>query len=160
MFKHVRQKAIMTRIDRFDGEYFFLSNFYPADVSYSGVDYPTIEHAFQAAKTLDPEERSLVFKSGSPGAAKRLGRKVKMRGDWDSIKFGIMEELIRQKFTRYPDLRQLLLDTGDVEIIEGNTWGDRLWGMTIDKSGQYVGQNHLGKILMKVREELRAEDKI
>lgn len=147
----------MSRIDRFDGEYFFLSNFYYADVVLDGVEYPTIEHAFQAAKTLDPEERQKLLESGSPGAAKRLGREVKMREDWDSIKFGIMEDLIRQKFTRYPDLRQLLLDTGDAEIIEGNTWGDRLWGMTLDNSGQYVGQNHLGKFLMKVRAELETE---
>lgn len=146
-----------SRIDRFDGQFFFLSNFYYSDVTLDGVEYPTIEHAFQAAKTLDPEERQKVLESGSPGAAKRLGREVKMRGDWDSIKFGIMEDLIRQKFTRYTDLRQLLLDTGDAEIVEGNTWGDRLWGMTLDKNGQYAGQNYLGKLLMKVRAELETE---
>jgi predicted NAD-dependent protein-ADP-ribosyltransferase YbiA (DUF1768 family) len=100
------------RIDRFVGEHAFLSNFYPVAVSFEGDVYPTVERAFQAAKTLDPAERAQVRGAKTPGSAKTLGRKVKLRLDWETVKVGIMLDLLRIKFT-HPVLGKALLDTGD-----------------------------------------------
>ncbi|MEA2735214.1 MAG: hypothetical protein QOE14_1665, partial [Humisphaera sp.] len=112
--------------------------------------YPSSEHAYQAAKTLDVAERKKIAATTSPADAKRAGRALKLRDDWETAKFDVMERCVRDKFTRHPDLRQKLLATGDAELIEGNTWGDRVWGVY-----QGEGANHLGRILMKVRAELR-----
>lgn len=135
-------------ITSFKDDYAFLSNFFTASVTYEGVDYPTVEHAFQAAKTLDLEERDRIAKSPTPGKAKRLGQKVTLRSDWDKLRVSVMEELVRQKFQK-PSLRLRLLATEDVELVEGNLWGDVFWGVS---NGQ--GRNELGKILMRVREDL------
>jgi ribA/ribD-fused uncharacterized protein len=142
-------------IDRFTGPYDFLSNFYPSAITLDGLDFNTVEHAFQAAKTSDLDERQALQLAKSPAEAKRLGRKVTLRPDWEQVKFSIMEALVRQKFTRYPELAEMLLDTGDARLIEGNTWNDRTWGMTKTRQGEYIGKNWLGIILMKIRDELR-----
>jgi hypothetical protein len=144
----------MPPITHFHGDHFFLSNFYPIALTVEGDVYPTLEHAYQALKTFDPAERQTVREAGSPSKAKRLGRRVTLRADWEKIKFDLMRDLLRQKFA-HPDLRQLLLDTGAAELIEGNTWGDRVWGCTVS-AGQWIGQNHLGKLLMEVRDEILA----
>ncbi len=136
-------------IDRFDGEYAFLSNFDPSPIVLDRITYPTVEHAFQAAKTDDRLERERMASLPTPGAAKRAGRKVALRPDWERVKVGIMEELVRRKFAD-PDLAGKLLATGDEELIEGNTWNDRFWGVC-----RGTGRNQLGKILMRVRAELR-----
>lgn len=133
----------------FQGDYRFLSNFHPARVALDGVMYPSVEHAYQAAKTLDHGER-LLFCAGSPGEAKRNGRKVTMREDWDEVKLGVMRDLVRQKFVLSGPLGDKLLDTGDAHIEEGNHWGDTFWGVCRGR-----GQNHLGKIIMSVREEMQ-----
>ncbi len=136
-------------IKSFDGQFDFLSNFYPSTVLMDFVTYKTVEHAYQAAKTLDITERYIIADLPNPGQAKRAGRKVKLRPDWESIKIEIMTNLVREKFTKHPMLAKQLLDTGDREIIEGNTWGDYFWGVCKGK-----GENNLGKILMKIRSEL------
>jgi N-glycosidase YbiA len=142
-------------IDNFNGEFAFLSNFYPAANRYAGLVYPTVEHAFQAAKTQDDTEKRQIAAAHSPGQAKRLGRAVRLRPDWESVKVAVMTELVREKFATHPELRERLLATGDAELIEGNTWNDRFWGV----SGGF-GKNWLGRILMQVRQELRpAESK-
>ena len=131
---------------------FYLSNFYePAVVLYEGEEYPTTEHAFQAAKTLDVRERQEIQEAPTPGRAKKLGRKATLRFDWDEIKIDVMLDLVRQKFQNW-GLQQKLLSTGDVHLEEGNTWGDEFWGTCDGK-----GHNHLGKILMRVRDEVRGE---
>ena len=137
-------------IDRFVGDYWFLSNFYPSPVTFNGVVYPTVEHAYQAAKTLDPAERERIRICETPGQAKRLGRRVKLRSDWESIKIDVMATLVREKF-RDPQLAKKLLDTGDCKLIEGNDWGDRIWGMV-----NGTGKNYLGRILMAIRADLKA----
>lgn len=144
------------RITSFAGEYSWLSNFYPSPITLDGEDYPSIEHAFQAAKTDDPEERADIRFDPSPVSAKYKGKRVALRLDWEAARYGIMEALVRQKFTRYPDLAEKLLSTADAELIEGNTWRDTTWGAVwnADK-GRWVGKNWLGKILMQVRDELR-----
>ena len=139
----------MTTIDQFTGDYDFLSNFHPSPIEVDGVVYPTVEHAFQAAKTFDRTEKQSVAEAATPGLAKRLGRKVRLRPDWERVKVGIMEDLVRLKFTTHADLREKLLATGVAGLIEGNTWNDRFWGVC---RGQ--GRNELGKILMRVRAKL------
>ena len=134
-------------ISSFRDEYFFLSNFYPVEIKLDGIVYPNAETAFQAQKTLDVEERRKFSMLKNPVQAKRLGRKVKLRDDWEEVKLDIMTEVVSQKFLQHPHLIEMLLLTGDEELIEGNKWGDRFWGVCKGK-----GENHLGKILMKIRD--------
>ncbi|MCA9071027.1 MAG: NADAR family protein [Planctomycetaceae bacterium] len=140
-------------VDSFAGEYRFLSNFYPSPIRVDGLLYPTVEHAFQAAKTPDKEEKRKIADARSPGRAKALGRKVRLRKDWESVKVGIMKQLVLLKFREHPDLEERLLATDDAELIEGNTWNDRFWGVC---NGH--GKNHLGKALMWVRTQLQEEN--
>lgn len=145
------QRRSKMKIDSFSGEHEFLSNFMHSEIEYEGGTYPTVEHAFQAAKTLDKEERKGVREKKTPGQAKRAGRKVKLRPHWDNMKCMVMHNLLVKKFEN-EYLREKLLATGDAELIEGNTWGDKFWGVC---KGE--GENNLGRILMKVREKLRNE---
>lgn len=134
-------------IDRFDGtKHRFLSNFFMAPVTYEGILYPSTEHAFQAAKSLDPKVRQRVANLPTPGQAKRAGRQISIRPDWEQVKYDVMSEIVLEKFLTHSDLRQKLIDTGDEELVEGNTWGDQYWGVC-----NGVGLNNLGKILMQVR---------
>lgn len=137
-------------INSFTGKYRFLSNFWPARVTYEGIEYPTTEHAYQAAKTLDVLDRIIISHLTTPGQAKRAGKDIKLREDWEHVKVGIMRELLQQKFSRHTDLAHLLVDTGDEELVEGNTWGDVFWGVCRGK-----GQNVLGHLLMEVRKDLK-----
>lgn len=138
-------------ISSFRDEYFFLSNFYPVEIKLDGIVYPNAESAFQAQKTLDVEERRKFSMLKNPVQAKRLGRKVKLRDDWEKVKLDIMTEIVSQKFLQHPHLIEMLLQTGDEELVEGNKWGDRFWGVCKGK-----GENHLGKILMKIRDAYKS----
>lgn len=138
----------MDKINSFRGDYYFLSNFYPAKVTYEGVTYESNEAAFQAQKTLDMAERRR-FAGMGPSEAKKAGRRIKLRRDWEQVKEGIMRRIVHAKFTQNKDLREKLLATGSAALEEGNNWGDRTWG-TVDG----VGRNLLGKILMDVRDAL------
>lgn len=140
-----------TPITRFDGPYACLSNFHPSAVEWMGFEVPTLEHAFQLAKTLDPGARTEIAAASTPGLAKRLGRGVALRADWDESKCAVMEALLVQKFTRHAHLAAVLLSTGEAELVEGNSWGDTYWGVC-----NGVGRNQLGCQLMQVREHLRA----
>ena len=140
-----------SRIDSFRGDYFFLSNFYPAQVTIDGLTYQNNEAAFQAQKVLDLEAKK-AFTALAPKEAKRRGRQVPLRPDWEKVKNGIMEEIVRAKFLQNKDLREKLLATGDALLVEGNTWNDRYWG--VDKRSR-TGKNYLGQILMKVRSDLQ-----
>ena|SRR5664279_1068471 len=115
-------KEIVQPITSFAGEYSFLSNFYPAPIVLDGEDYPSVEHAFQAAKTDDLEERRAIRETPSPVTAKHRGKRVTLCAGWNDLRFGVMEMLVRQKFMRHSALRERLLSTGDAELIEGNTW--------------------------------------
>lgn len=138
-------------INRFDGRYFFLSNFYQCKVVYDGIEYSSAEAAFQAAKTTDYDTRC-IFAKLNPSQAKRLGRTIQLRPDWEDIKFNVMKDVVIRKFTQNPDLKQKLLDTGNAKLIEGNSWHDYIWGMNFSCT---IGENNLGKILMEVRDELK-----
>lgn len=141
------------RIESFSGEHRFLSNFYklPQPIEWEGLFYPSTEHAFQAAKTLDPIQRSRIQAASTPGEAKRLGRSVTLRHGWDDMRVFVMDSLLWLKFS-HPILRRWLLETGDAELVEGNTWGDTFWGVCKGR-----GQNHLGKGLMRIRDAIRRE---
>lgn len=142
----------LERIDKFQGIHAFLSNFYPSVIKMEGINYPSVEHAYQAAKTLDPALRKSISELPNAGAAKRYGNQISIRPDWLSVRLEIMQDLLYKKFdpSQHSGLVRLLLGTGDKELIEGNTWGDRYWG----KCGGY-GQNHLGLLLMQIRKTLQ-----
>ena len=129
--------------------YAFLSNFYPSTIWIDGKSYPTVEHAYQSHKTLNEDSRELIRKAKDPAVAKKLGKGVEMRPDWDSVKEDLMRTFIRAKFES-PFLADLLLKTEDAELVHVNTWNDRVWGVC-----RGSGQNLLGKILMEVRQELK-----
>lgn len=137
-------------IDKFVGEHRFLSNFYPASVCLGGQEFKSVEAAYQAAKTDDPCMRERIRQAATPSHAKQLGKTLRLSGDWESHKLVVMEGLVQQKFERHSELADKLLATADKELVEGNWWGDRFWGVC-----NGTGENHLGKILMKVREHLR-----
>ena len=142
-------------INCFDGKYMFLSNFYNSSCTFEGKVYPTVEHAFQAAKTLIPEEREEIRKADTPGKAKRMGRAVTLRSDWEEVKTDVMLECLRSKFSFRP-LGIELINTGNEELVEGNTWHDNEWGScTCDRCKNIVGKNKLGNALMTIREEIR-----
>jgi|SRR5579872_2338846 len=131
-------------IESFKDQYAFLSNFYPVEIEYQGIEFPSVEHAFQAAKSMSLAERRL-FLGITAGAAKRLGRTVKLRDDWDIAKVYVMRELLFLKFQQI-GFKELLLSTGDALLVERNDWGDTYWGIC---NGS--GQNTLGKLLMELR---------
>lgn len=136
-------------IDSFRDDYFFLSNFFLCNITIGGITYGSAEAAFQAQKVLDDEEKKR-FIDITPLQAKRLGKKVELRKDWEEVKVNIMKEVVRCKFFQNLNLAEKLLQTGDAELIEGNKWRDYFWGMCNGK-----GKNNLGKILMEVREEVK-----
>lgn len=137
-------------IRHFRGRFAFLSNFASSPITVDGIDYPTAEHAFQAHKTLDPRERSRIASLPDPAAAKKAGRKVELRPDWEDVKIDVMRAVLLQKFAPGSELAVELLRTGAVELIEGtDTWNDRFWGVA-----KGLGENHLGRLLMEIRHEL------
>jgi ribA/ribD-fused uncharacterized protein len=141
-------------IDDFVGEFEFLSNFYESPMKVftpiaGAWVVPTLEHAYQLFKTNDPDEQRKIAAAYSPGKAKRMGQRVTLREDWEDTKLQVMLSLLQNKFSN-PVLRQKLLDTGDAELIEGNTWGDTFWGVC-----KGTGQNWLGILLMRVRDKLK-----
>lgn len=139
----------MSKIESFSGKYRFLSNFYPCTVELDGEKYSSVEHAYQAAKTLDIKDRQIIRDTPQPNIVKKLGRYVTVRNNWEEIKLEIMSVLVWQKFSTNEELRTKLLETQDYELIEGNWWNDTYWGIC-----KGVGQNNLGKILMAVRSVL------
>lgn len=136
-------------ITRFIGEYSFLSNFYIEP------DGSHVEGEFQASKNPDDAPR---FAGLTPTGAKYLGRRVNLRKDWEHVKYQIMHNLVLTKFQDHPELRQQLLDTHNLYLLEGNVWNDQTWGMTWKVQGgglaYYHGYNYLGLILMSVRKQL------
>jgi ribA/ribD-fused uncharacterized protein len=149
-------------IDKFEGRYSFLSNFYTCSIEHQGIKYPSVEHFYVAMKSNDEQLidgkyyttgdfREFVATIESAGKVKRLGSKIKLRKDWDVKKLEFMNFAIREKF-KNELLKKQLLETGREELIEVNYWKDFFWGICDGK-----GQNHLGKILMEVRKELKGD---
>lgn len=132
-------------IDSFAGKYRFLSNFHPSPVQVGTHHAITVEHAYQASKTIDEREFLWVLAAATPGQAKRRGSKVTLRDDWTRLRQPIMRGLLKSKFMSL-DLANKLILTGNQILIEGNTWGDTFWGMCNGR-----GLNKLGKMLMAIR---------
>lgn len=148
-------------INSFRGEYRWLSNFWFATIVVDGFPYwnlphqfrfrsLTNEHAYQAMKAATYVDFLWILDKPLPVDAKRGGKEITLREDWEAIKLDVMYDINRAKYTQHRDLRAKLLATGDQELIEGNTWFDTYWGVC-----NGVGENNLGKILMRVREELK-----
>lgn len=136
-------------IGKFSGKNRWLSNFWPAEVELDGMLYSSVEHAYQAAKTLNMEDRAL-FQGITAGVEKSLGKKLVVRDDWNEVKIAVMTHLNLQKYQNHPELAANLIATGDQQLVEGNTWGDVFWGVC-----NGVGENHLGKILMEIRKNIQ-----
>lgn len=141
----------MKKIAGFFGPNRFLSNFVPVKIRFAGLLYPTVEHAYVAAKTLDPQKQRFITHIEFPGEAKQYGKRLVLRPDWDTVKFDIMREFLIQKFTQEP-YQSKLLATGNAYLEETNSWGDTIWGVC-----NGVGENNLGKLLMKIRQGLVTE---
>ena len=139
-------------INEFISPYRFLSNFYPTPMTYLGWQCPTSEHAFQLAKTNSNVMQRMIAHASSPSSAKRIGRRVELRPDWEKVKLRIMKEVVILKFTSNADITRQLMMTYPHELQEGNNWNDTYWGVDL---GSRQGENHLGRILMEVREMIR-----
>lgn len=142
-------KDILDKNKGFSGEYEFLSNFYPCRIVYNGITYPSVEHAYQAAKTNDITERKRIACCIQAGTAKMIGKTVVLRDDWEEIKFSVMLSLVAQKFYKHKHLREKLISTKGIKLVEYNYWKDTYWGVCNGK-----GKNNLGKILMWIRDKL------
>ena len=132
----------------------FLSNFASYPIELDGKVWPTVEHYFQAQKFLDESYREEIRKAKAPYDAKRMGRGGPLRRNWDNMKIGIMKLAVRRKFETYSELREKLLRTGERELVEDSP-NDYFWGN--GRNG--TGHNHMGKILMGLRQEFREEDR-
>lgn len=141
----------MNVIDRFSDEYFFLSNFYPCKIEYDNLTYDSSEALFQALKCINIADRKL-FVGLTASDAKKLGRKVNLRPDWEDIKINVMRLIVHEKFAQNPYLKMQLYCTNNAILVEGNTWFDTFWG---ECNG--VGENNLGKILMEERTAIAHE---
>lgn len=137
------------KITNFRGKWFFLSNFYEAKVTFEGLMYNNAESAFQAMKCRYYDDR-IKFLSKTGAQAKQLGKRITLRDDWESVKLDYMYKIVKAKFEQNDFIRKQLIDTSDVEIEEHNDWNDNYWGICDGR-----GENHLGKILMLVRNQLK-----
>ena len=136
-------------INEFRGYYAFLSNMYPSQIKLGSVTYTCAEAAFQAVKLQDKSKRKMFAGLSGP-EAKRLGRKIALRQDWEKIKVDVMRWIVHEKFQQNKKLLfKLIRSTEDDDIVEGNTWGDTFWGVC---NGN--GLNWLGRILMEERKNI------
>ena len=159
----------MSYINRFEGRWNFLSNFYPCEIEYQGILYKSVEAFYVAQKCKNDQMingvyytsadfKEMISKMINAGSVKKLGKKIKVRSDWDEKKLEFMNWGIREKFKK-EELKDLLLSTENLELIEGNYWHDNFYGSCYCEKCGNKGKNHLGKILMKVRDELRGIEK-
>lgn len=139
----------MHAILEFQGEYRFLSNFWLCSIKIGELTFPSAEHAYQAAKSLNPRDWNLIISHPqSPKYAKFLGSMIKLRPDWEEIKLDVMRAITEAKYDQNPELKLRLLATSGRELVQGNHWGDTFWGVCLG-----IGQNHLGRILMEYRDQ-------
>jgi len=149
--RSVDDVGVTRPIESFTGSYRFLSNFYPSRVQWGPRFFPTVEHAYQAAKCVSWQDAETILGILTPGQAKRYGLSVSLRSDWGHVKLDVMRVLLARKFETI-ELAKQLLETGDAQLVEGNNWGDEFWGFNT-LTGR--GLNHLGNLLMAIRAALR-----
>ena len=137
-------------IKEFQGEYRWLSNFWPVNIKYNERNFTTLEHAFMSQKNLSKVWQDFCSQEPDAKVVSKLGKEIMLRPDWDSIKVDLMKELVELKFSQ-DDLKEKLVATKNMEIQEGNTWGDTFWGVDLETQ---KGENLLGKIIMDARNKL------
>ena len=147
------KQAFQGTISKFTYEYYFLSNFYMVDVWFAGIKFRNSEAAFQAMKCINPKDR-IRFANLYPSEAKKLGRSIELRPDWEQVKEELMFKICYAKFSQNSTLRDKLIETHPKYLEEGNDWNDRYWGVS-----NGAGLNKLGWILMKLREHYILEYK-
>jgi ribA/ribD-fused uncharacterized protein len=151
-------------IDKFEGRWRFLSNFHPVEIEHQGIKYPSVEHFYVAMKCNNEQMlqgrhytigdfREMIARVPSPGIVKKIGQQMQVRKDWNEKKLEFMNWGVREKF-KNEELKELLISTENMTLIEGNVWQDTFWGVCNGK-----GLNHLGRILMKVRDEVKGIEK-
>lgn len=142
---------------KFRGENGWLSNFAEVSVTLDTITYESVEHAYIAAKCDDMEWKKLCSSGEfNAGQLKKVSKDIDTVENWDDIKYGVMETLLYQKFTKEP-FKTKLLKTGTVLIREGNFWNDKYWGYCLKTN---EGENMLGKLIMEIRTKLRDNDKM
>lgn len=147
----------MEVINSFSGLYRDFSNFTPVEIRFENMTFPSVEHAYVASKTTNLGIRRKIVLIPTAGQAKRFGRTIELRSDWDKVKISYMEDFLRQKFSK-DYFKSFLLGTGDSIIIEGNGWHDNFWGdCSCENCKNIPGENMLGKLLMKIREDLKID---
>lgn len=147
-------------IDSFTGRYAFLSESYPASITYAGTVFPSVLHAFQASKTKDTARHAMILMIDDAHEVKKFSWEEKVQWQWLRKKLRLRLEMRRQQFEYGSEMAGKLLDTGDAKIVFLNRYLDRYWGATRRKNGPYKGDNHDGKIVMQVRDELRFREKL
>lgn len=155
-------------IDKFEGRWRFLSNFYPCKIEHKGITYPSVEHYYVAMKVTEmqlldgryytaADFREMIAKIPNPADIKKIGQRVKVRKDWDEKKLEFMSWGVHEKF-KNESLAEMLLSTGDQELIEGNWWHDNFYGSCSCTKCGNKGNNNLGKLLMTVRDEISLQN--
>lgn len=144
-------EEVQEPILEFQGAFRWLSNFAECKINFNGYVFNSVEHAYQAAKCARHED-IIKFVDIEPGHAKRLGRKIIVRSDWENVKIPIMRELLVQKFLLNYHYGDMLLFTGNRHIQEGNRWNDKFWGVCLKTN---KGENNLGRLIMELRTELQ-----
>lgn len=156
---------IYIMIEKFEGRWRFLSNFYPVEIEHQGIRYPSVEHFYVSMKCNNEQMlqgrhytigdfREIIARVPSPGMVKKIGQQMQIRKDWSDKKLEFMNWGVREKF-KNEELKELLISTGDMTLIEGNVWHDNFYGQCSCVKCKNKGNNHLGKILMKVRDEVK-----
>jgi hypothetical protein len=142
-------------IKQFQNEYRWLSNFTPVKIRVGNLTYPSVEHAYMAAKSNERKWKETCATGGfTAGRVKRLSREITLCDNWEEVKLKVMEGLLRAKFNQEP-FKTLLINTGEQHIQEGNMWNDKFWGICLKTN---KGQNHLGKLIMQIRDELNNKE--
>jgi ribA/ribD-fused uncharacterized protein len=144
----------VNKITSFRGEHRFLSNFYVSPFVFKSIQFKTVEHAYQAYKTDNIIEFNKMIALNTAFESKKEGKKLKLRSDWEEIKYPLMRKLVYKKFIQNPEIKEKLILTGNIILEEGNSWGDTYWGVCPEASTN--GQNNLGVILMEIRSILRS----
>lgn len=141
----------------FEGDYFFLSNFYPVEIEYKGIKYPTVEHAFQLNKCISKFDADKIADIKCPRQLRILADTVLMRTDWHYIRAGVMRELLNLKFEKY-ELRKKLFDTWPSILIDGNIRHEIYWGKCYCGGHMFMARNVMGELLMEIRDSIRPEE--
>ena len=148
----------MIKFSKAIGTYGCFSNFYICPISFDGMNFTNSEAAWQSQK-CEILKTKKNFETKTPSQAKMSGRRVKLRKDWEEVKYQLMIDVCYEKFTQNPQLKEILLSTKEEELVENTTgWHDNIWGnCECPKCANIEGKNLLGKALMEVRKILRAE---